>query len=79
MAWVSMLWPRQRTSTPIPAASMTAWPLILDLAWLDQGVWLLGNWPEGWADVKDRAYLLDLATFDPVVFPLTRPDETMSG
>lgn len=56
---------------------LAAWPSILELAWLDQGVWLLGNWPEGWADAKDRAYLLDVATFDPAVFPLKPPDRTV--
>ncbi|QJU58883.1 phosphotransferase [Sphingomonas sp. AP4-R1] len=60
-------------------AELAAWPSILELAWLDQGVWLLGNWPEGWADAKDRAYLLDVAAFDPAVFPLTPPDQTLSG
>lgn len=51
-------------------AEVASWQPILDLAWLDQGVWLLGNWPEGWADAKDRAYLLDVAAFDPASFPL---------
>ncbi len=60
-------------------AELTAWPSILELAWLDQGVWILGNWPEGWADAKDRAYLLDVAAFDPAVFPLTPPDQTLRG
>jgi spectinomycin phosphotransferase len=40
------------------------WGLVLTLAWLDQAVWLLGNWPEGWADSKERRYLVDLATLD---------------
>ncbi|QJU58468.1 aminoglycoside phosphotransferase family protein [Sphingomonas sp. AP4-R1] len=60
-------------------AELAAWSSILELAWLDQGIWLLGNWPEGWADAKDRAYLLDVATFDPAVFPLTHPDHIASG
>lgn len=58
---------------------LAAWPTVLQLAWLDQGVWLLANWPEGWADVKDRAYLLDVAAFDPAVFPLTPPAQIVSG
>ena len=41
-----------------------AWPAVLRLAWLDQGVWLLGNFPEGWRDPKEAAYLYDLATVD---------------
>ncbi|GGB63798.1 hypothetical protein GCM10011505_50430 [Tistrella bauzanensis] len=40
------------------------WASILNLAWLDQAVWLLGNWPEGWADEKERRYLVDLAVVD---------------
>lgn len=60
-------------------AELACWRLILELAWLDQGVWLLGNWPEGWADLKDRAYLLDVAAFDPAAFPLTPADHTASG
>ncbi|QJU58205.1 phosphotransferase [Sphingomonas sp. AP4-R1] len=60
-------------------AELTAWSSILELAWLDQAVWLLGNWPEGWTDAKDRAYLLDIAAFDPAVFPRTPPDQTLSG
>lgn len=51
-------------------AELEAWQPVLELAWLDQGVWLLGNWPEGWANEKDRAYLLEVATFDPASFPL---------
>ena len=41
-----------------------SWSLVLNLAWLDQAVWLLGNWPEGWADHKERTYLCDLAALD---------------
>lgn len=40
------------------------WRLVLSLAWLDQAIWLLGNWPEGWADEKERLYLTDLAGLD---------------
>lgn len=41
-----------------------SWEAVLHLAWLDQGVWLLGNFPEGWADSKEAGYLHDLATTD---------------
>jgi spectinomycin phosphotransferase len=41
-----------------------SWAAVLNLAWLDQAVWLLGNWPEGWADSKERQYLADLAFID---------------
>lgn len=58
------------------AAELASWRKVLELAWLDQGVWLLGNWPEGWVDVKDRAYLLDVAAFDPASFPLLPADQT---
>ena len=37
------------------------WKSVLTLAWLDQGVWLLGNWPEGWEDRRELPYLRDLA------------------
>ena len=47
-----------------------AWPVVLDLAWLDQGVWLLGNFPEGWADPAEAAFLRDLATSDLSQFAL---------
>lgn len=40
------------------------WPDVLQLAWLDQGVWLLANFPEGWANPKEAQYLADLATVD---------------
>lgn len=40
------------------------WASVLNLAWLDQAIWLLGNWPEGWADNKERRYLADLAALD---------------
>lgn len=55
------------TLVPVEAAS---WQSVLALAWLDQAVWLLGNWPEGWAGPKDRAYLADLAALDLRSFPL---------
>lgn len=48
------------------------WPSVLNLAWLDQAVWLLGNWPEGWTDEKERQYLADLAALDLNRFSLAR-------
>lgn len=47
------------------------WASVLNLAWLDQAVWLLGNWPEGWEDEKERRYLADLAALDLGRFSLT--------
>lgn len=47
-----------------------SWGVVLNLAWLDQAVWLLGNWPEGWADPKERMYLCDLAALDTGRFSL---------
>lgn len=58
----------------VTESELASWTSVLELAWLDQGVWLLGNWPEGWADAKDRAYLLDVANFDPAAFPLMLAD-----
>ena len=40
------------------------WQDALLAAWMDQGLWLLGNWPEGWEDERTRACLMDLATSD---------------
>lgn len=40
------------------------WASVLRLAWLDQGVWLAGNFPEGWANAKEQKYLYDLATIN---------------
>ena len=40
------------------------WLAVLRLAWIDQGVWLLGNFPEGWADTRETQFLEDLATCD---------------
>ncbi len=50
-----------------------SWSAVLSLAWLDQAVWLLGNWEEGWADQKERGYLVDLVEFDLDRFLLTGP------
>lgn len=63
-----------REHVTFAGAEPASWRAVLELAWLDQGVWLLGNWAEGWADTKDRAYLLDLSAFDPGSFPLMLPD-----
>ncbi|MDK2760529.1 MAG: phosphotransferase [Sphingopyxis sp.] len=48
----------------ITSAEIEHWGSVLTLAWLDQAVWLLGNWPEGWVVDKDRQYLADLANLD---------------
>lgn len=58
---------------------LASWRAVLELAWLDQGVWLLGNWPEGWAEAKDRAFLLDLSAFDPANFPLMLLDQIVGA
>lgn len=47
-----------------------AWSAVLALAWLDQGVWLLANFPEGWADPAEAMYLRDLACSDLSQFTL---------
>lgn len=47
-----------------------AWYDVLVLAWRDQALWLLANFPEGWLDIAERAYLIDLAGFDPAAYPL---------
>jgi spectinomycin phosphotransferase len=43
---------------------LSNWVSVLRLAWLDQGVWLVGNFPEGWAEKKKARYLFDLATIN---------------
>lgn len=48
----------------LTAHEAASWDAILNLAWLDQAVWLLGSWPEGWADPKEGAYLANLAAID---------------
>jgi spectinomycin phosphotransferase len=45
-------------------AERARWMDVLRLAWLDQGVWLLGNFPEGWADASEVLFLYDLAALD---------------
>ncbi len=40
------------------------WPLVLRAAWMDQAVWLLGSWPERWADPFFRKFLTAIATYD---------------
>lgn len=47
---------------PLEAHERVCWPDMLRLAWLDQGVWLIGNFPEGWSDPAEARYLDDLAT-----------------
>lgn len=57
----------------ITSTEIENWGSVLTLAWLDQAIWLLGNWPEGWADEKERQYLSDLATLDLGRFLLPTP------
>ena len=58
------------TRVELTPSEYDAWPAVLSLAWLDQGVWLLGHFPEGWADPAEAAYLSDLATSDLSQFDL---------
>lgn len=37
------------------------WRDVLAAAWMDQALWLLANWPEGWEDKRERGYLSNLA------------------
>jgi spectinomycin phosphotransferase len=48
-----------------------AWPDVLRLAWLDQAVWLLGNWPAGWRDKTTQAFLRELAVVELRTFALS--------
>lgn len=38
------------------------WRDLLLCAWMDQALWLLSHFPEGWADVDESRYLLSLLT-----------------
>lgn len=49
-----------RSAVEPTRAELRAWPDVLLMAWADQGVWLLGNWPEAWDSPRDRAHLTDL-------------------
>jgi spectinomycin phosphotransferase len=45
----------------LTAAEQAAWPETLRLAWLDHGVWLLGNWAAGWMSPDTAAFLRKLS------------------
>ncbi|HTV32004.1 MAG TPA: phosphotransferase [Methylocella sp.] len=53
-----------RRHVDLTSAEHANWPAVLRLAWLDQAVWLLGNWPEDWSNPKEANYLFSLATAD---------------
>ena len=53
-----------RSVVELTQAELDAWPDVLLTAWADQGVWLLGNWPEAWDNPPDRSYLIDLIRSD---------------
>lgn len=38
------------------------WENLLLCAWIDQALWLLSHFPEGWADLDESFYLLSLLT-----------------
>jgi spectinomycin phosphotransferase len=46
---------------PLSEQELRLWPEILLSAWIDQALWLLANWPEGWDNKRERAYLANLA------------------
>lgn len=56
-----------------------AWPDVLRLAWLDHGVWLLGNWPGGWATIAGTAFLGQLSSMELDRFALPTKDGSLQG
>lgn len=46
------------------------WENLLLCAWIDQALWLLSHFPEGWADQNESLYLLSLLTTHLSDFPL---------
>lgn len=44
---------------------MSSWDSVLVCAWVDQALWLLAHWPEGWDDEREARYLGSLSWFNP--------------
>jgi Ser/Thr protein kinase RdoA (MazF antagonist) len=49
---------------------ISTWKDVLFCAWIDQALWLLSHFPEGWADREESSYLLSLLTTDLSQFSL---------
>lgn len=47
------------------------WQDLLLCAWIDQALWLLSHFPEGWANPQESCYLLSLLTSDLSQFSLS--------
>ncbi len=47
------------------------WNDLLLCTWIDQALWLLSHFPEGWADSNESLYLLDLLTVNLSNFSLS--------
>ncbi len=47
------------------------WNDLLLCTWIDQALWLLSHFPEGWADTNESIYLLDLLTVNLSDFSLS--------
>jgi Ser/Thr protein kinase RdoA (MazF antagonist) len=54
----------------LTASERALWPAIRRSAWADQGLWLIANWPEAWADIQARGYLRDIACAELGVYGL---------
>lgn len=50
------------TSVTFSMVEHRHWFDVLTAAWMDQALWLLANWPEGWENSRDRDFLTDLAS-----------------
>lgn len=49
---------------------LTKWVEALAAAWLDEALWLLSHFPDGWEREDERRYLLDLALVDLGIFSI---------
>lgn len=52
------------------AEEQNTWSDLLLCTWIDQGLWLLSHFPEGWADAEESHYLFSLLTTDLAQFSL---------
>ncbi len=59
-----------RNTVPMDRDEIQAWPDVLRVAWLEQGLWLLGSAGAAWSDPRERRFLRSLAEMVPEMLPL---------
>ncbi len=59
--WVNFLEGYKQSIQPTVEEQKT-WSDLLLCAWMDEALWLLSHFPEGWADADESLYLLSLLT-----------------